>query len=72
MCLDTLGHYNPSVKPAVYDLDVEKYNKWVKEGAIVSAAVKSIKEGTYKTLEYNPKKAKKLADKAKAAAAAQA
>ena len=37
--LDNLGHYNPSVKPADFQVDVEKLKKWQKNGALPSERV---------------------------------
>lgn len=37
--LDTLGFYNPIVKPTVVKIDAEKLQKWVSVGAQMSPTV---------------------------------
>jgi small subunit ribosomal protein S16 len=46
--LEILGHYDPSKKPAMYSLDLEKIEKWVAKGAILSDTVKSLVSKTRK------------------------
>jgi small subunit ribosomal protein S16 len=50
--LDILGYYNPSENPVKYDIDKDKYEKWVGNGAMVSDAVKKIVDGTYEYIPY--------------------
>ena len=40
--LETLGHYDPSKKPAVFSIDQDKLNKWVNNGAQMSDTVRSL------------------------------
>ena len=40
--LDLLGYYDPSKKPAVVSINKEKLNKWLKNGAQMSATVKAL------------------------------
>ena len=65
--LDILGHYNPSMKPAHKSIDMEKYESWVKKGAITSPAVKDLLKDEYKFVPYNPKKAKATEEAAQSA-----
>ena len=37
--IEEVGRYNPCVKPAMVDLNKEKIDEWVKNGAQVSDAV---------------------------------
>ena len=37
--LDNLGYYNPSVKPAEFQIDKEKLQKWRKNGALPSERI---------------------------------
>ncbi len=41
-CLDTLGHYDPSKKPAQLSINKEKIAVWVKKGAQMSDTIKSL------------------------------
>lgn len=50
--LDVIGYYNPSTTPVQQNLDVEAYDSWVSKGALVTDAVKQIKEGTYVFVPY--------------------
>ena len=50
--LDILGYYNPSETPVKYDMDKEKYDKWLGNGALVTDAVKKIVDGTYEYIPY--------------------
>lgn len=45
--LDILGSYNPMKEPAEINLDRDKVNKWLENGALASDSVKAIlkKEG---------------------------
>lgn len=62
--LDILGHYNPSVIPAQFSLDEEKYQKWTENGALVTEAVVKLRDGTYEYLKYEGSGAKKKDKKA--------
>ena len=46
--LDLLGHYDPSKKPATFSINIEKFDKWVKNGAQVSDTVLSLVNQTKK------------------------
>ena len=37
-----LGYYDPSVKPKIVHIDLEKYAQWVKKGAVPTPTVKSL------------------------------
>ncbi len=52
--LDILGHFNPLRKNG-FIIDKEKFEKWTKNGAMVSDAVNSLMQNTYKYIKYNPK-----------------
>ncbi len=54
--LDTIGFYNPSNTPALFELDKEKLNSWVSKGAKVTDAVTNLMEGKYTFTKYQPKK----------------
>ncbi len=62
--LEILGHYNPSMKPAEKNINMEKYQAWLSKGAIVSPAVLAIIRDEYKFVPYQPKKAKASEEKA--------
>ncbi|MGA1868683.1 MAG: 30S ribosomal protein S16 [bacterium] len=51
--IDRLGYYNPMTEPAVINLEKEKINKWLKQGAIPSQTVVNIlaREGIVKSGE---------------------
>jgi small subunit ribosomal protein S16 len=53
--LDILGFYNPIKEPAEINLDREKVNKWLENGALASESVKAIfkKEGFKVTTTTN-------------------
>jgi len=40
--LEILGHYDPVKKPAVFSVNREKLDKWIKLGAHMSDTVKSL------------------------------
>lgn len=63
--LEVLGIYNPNLKPHEFRIDHERYNSWIKKGAIVSKAVSDLIAGTYTFKPYNPKAVKKAAELAK-------
>ncbi|MBP7928096.1 30S ribosomal protein S16 [Patescibacteria group bacterium] len=64
---DILGFYNPASKQAPSELDAAKYDEWVKKGALVSSAVKSIVAGTYTYKKYSTKKSAQKAESQEAA-----
>jgi small subunit ribosomal protein S16 len=37
--LDTIGHYNPRTDPVTVEVDAEKANRWLKQGAQPSQTV---------------------------------
>lgn len=56
--IEILGFFNPSDHTTEFTLDKEKYEDWVKKGAIVSDAVKKLVDGTYEYVKYDPAQAK--------------
>ena len=40
--LDLLGYYDPAKKPAALNIDLEKLQKWIKNGAQMSDTVGSL------------------------------
>lgn len=40
--LETLGHYNPVTKPAMFDIDEAKVTHWLDNGAQMSDTVRSL------------------------------
>ena len=49
--VETLGHYNPRVEPALLDVDVEKARAWLAKGATPSDTVRSLlkRAGVFET-----------------------
>ncbi|MDO4199381.1 MAG: 30S ribosomal protein S16 [Clostridia bacterium] len=41
-CIEEIGYFNPMVEPAEIKLDMEKVEKWLKNGAQPTERVKSI------------------------------
>lgn len=41
-CIEEIGYFNPMVEPAQIKLDMEKVEKWIKNGAQPTDRVKSI------------------------------
>ena len=41
-CIEEIGYFNPMVEPADVKLDMEKVEKWIKNGAQPTERVKSI------------------------------
>ena len=41
-CIEEIGYFNPMVEPAEIKLDMEKVDKWIKNGAQPTERVKSI------------------------------
>ncbi len=46
--LEILGHYDPAQNPAIFKIDQEKLDKWLKNGAQMSDTVKSLVKKTPK------------------------
>lgn len=40
--LEVIGHYDPSRKPSVYDINVDKLEKWLNDGAQMSETVNKL------------------------------
>ncbi len=40
--LDVIGHYDPARNPVVFDLNQEKLDKWIGQGAQLSTTVKGL------------------------------
>jgi len=66
--LEVLGYFNPFDPVKKFSYDKEKFEKWEKEGAFVTDAVKKLIDGKYEYIKYDPKKAKAEAEEAKKAA----
>ena len=41
-CIEEIGHYNPMVEPSEIKLDMEKVEKWIRNGAQPTERVKSL------------------------------
>ena len=41
-CIEEIGYFNPMVEPAEIKLDMEKVEKWIRNGAQPTERVKSI------------------------------
>lgn len=54
--LDILGHYNPSMNPESFSIDMKKYKEWKSKGALVTEAVEKLVKGEYKYVPYEPRK----------------
>ena len=63
--VDILGHFNPFDSQNKFSYDKEKYEKWVKNGALVTEAVKKLLENKYEFVKYDPKKIKEEKENAK-------
>jgi small subunit ribosomal protein S16 len=59
--LDSIGHFNPSGTTQEFKYDKEKFEKWVKEGALVTDSVKKLIDGKYNYVKYAPKQVRKEA-----------
>ncbi len=59
--VDLIGHFNPSVTPQEFKYDKEKFEKWVKNGALVTKSVQKLIDGKYEYLKYTPKQVTKKA-----------
>lgn len=57
--VDIIGHFNPLEEKDSFTYDKEKYEKWVKRGALVTEAVKKLVDKKYEYIKYEPKKAVK-------------
>ena len=47
-CIEEIGYFNPMVEPAEVKIDMEKAQKWIKNGAQPTERVKSIINGKWK------------------------
>lgn len=62
---DHIGHYDPLQNPAKFDIDLDKYNAWLKKGAQPTETIRkmvkniSAKPTTKKPVESKPKAEKK-------------
>ncbi len=69
--IEEIGKYHPTEEPSVIEIDMERANYWLGQGAqpteAVAALLKVINEGTLKTKEQGPSK-KELYEAALAAA----
>jgi small subunit ribosomal protein S16 len=65
--IEELGHYNPSVNPAVLKFDTDKAKEWMKKGAQPTTTAKNllIKLGAYTAKQTKPKKKKAKKEKGK-------
>ncbi|MDA1338046.1 MAG: 30S ribosomal protein S16 [bacterium] len=61
--IEILGFFNPSKNPAEFQIDKDKVNEWVKNGAQVSDSVQELIDGTYKYVKYEPNKKEEVAKK---------
>jgi len=58
--LEILGYFNPSHNPSQVSLNNERIEYWQSVGAIKSAAVKRLEEGSYVYTKYEPKGKKEV------------
>jgi small subunit ribosomal protein S16 len=56
--VEVLGYYNPFDPEKKYSYNKELFDKWVKNGALVTDAVKKLIENKYEYVKYDPKKIK--------------
>lgn len=56
--VEVLGYYNPFDPEKKFSYDKEIFDKWVKDGAMVTDAVKKLIENKYEYIKYDPKKIK--------------
>jgi len=49
--LDLIGHYDPAKKPAVIEINREKLDKWLKQGAQMSDTVRTLAKKIEKNKE---------------------
>ena len=56
--VEVLGYYNPFDPEKKFSYDKEIFDKWVKDGAMVTDAVKKLIENKYEYVKYDPKKIK--------------
>ena len=56
--VEVLGYYNPFDPEKKFSYDKEVFDKWVKNGAMVTEAVKKLIENKYEYVKYDPKKIK--------------
>jgi len=62
--VDILGYYNPFDPKQKFSYDKEKFEKWKKQGALVTTAVDKLISGKYEFVKYDPKKIKEEKEKA--------
>lgn len=67
--VDTVGHYAPTLTPKILQVDITKYQEWLKKGAQPTDTVRALVERFQSGNPFPTKKAK-LSKKAKAKAAA--
>lgn len=53
--IEILGHYNPLVEPAVFELDKERTQEWLKKGAVPTFTVRKMlgKIGVLKQIDFS-------------------
>ena len=54
-----------NIHTVIWYPDKEKYEKWVKSGALITEAVKKLMENKYEYIKYDPKKIKEEKENAK-------
>ena len=64
-CIEEIGYFNPMVEPADIKLDMEKVEKWIKNGAQPTERVKSIINSQKVDAEKNTKTKVKATTKTK-------
>ena len=47
-----LGYYDPAHNPPKFQIDKDKYDHWIKEGAQPTTAVVKLVEGSYEYVKY--------------------
>ena len=61
--VDILGYFNPFDPEQKFSYDKDKFEKWKKQGALVTTAVEKLIDGKYEFVKYDPKKIKEEKDK---------
>ena len=61
--VDILGYFNPFDPEKKFSYDKEKFEKWKKQGALVTTAVDKLINGKYEFVKYDPKKIKEEKEK---------
>ncbi len=59
--VDIIGHFDPFKPKDKFIYDKEKFEKWKKQGALVTDAVNKLIDGKYEYVKYDPKKLKEKA-----------